>query len=489
MSGILTESTGPLTEPNRPRGPSLLIGLGLLELVCLGALGWWPDIGLPFPRLPLFALAFAAYWTVGFQLVTERTDTRLLWAFAVAFRLILLPDAPFLSDDIYRYLWDGHVQLQGINPFRFAPDAPELESIRTTWHILINNPSVPTIYPPFTQLVFALGAALGGSILTLKLLWMLVDLAAAGLLFAAARRTGRSAPGVLVLFAWSPLLVVETAWSGHLDALGLFLLALVVYLAIPSPRTADLREGEGAGGYGVARWGERLRTPWALGAVLALAALTKFAPAAALPPLARRYGARLVVSFGVVVMLLYLPYAGAGSALWTGLATYAEHWRANEGAFAFLELLIAGPRAPRYLAGALVLGVVGWTTLRRFDPERALFWVLGAGLLLSPTLHPWYVLWALPFAALRRSRPWLLLSGHRIRRILGSRPLLADWRLAPAALDLGRPLGAVLRLARARQSGSAGRKRGPPFPSSSSLTRRGAGTVARRRGQRSRRRR
>ena len=422
--------SGSLTESNRPRGPWFLVGLGLFELVCLTALGWWPGVGLPFPRLLLFALAFVAYWTAGFKLVTDRTDTRVLWAFAVLFRLALLPEAPFLSDDIYRYLWDGHVQLQGTNPFRFAPDAPELESIRTTWHSLINNPSVPTIYPPLTQLVFALGATLGGSILTLKLLWMLADLTAAGLLFAAARRTGRSAPGVFVLFAWSPLLVIETAWSGHLDALGLCLLALLVYLAAPSPRRTDDTVIDEAGtSHRAAGWGERLRTPWALGAVLALAALTKFAPAAALPALARRYGARLVASFGLVVLLLYLPYAGVGSALWTGLATYAEHWRANEGAFALLELLVPGPRAPRYLAGALVLAVVGWTTLRRFDTERALFWILGAGLLLSPTLHPWYVLWALPFGALRRSRPWLLLSGLVFVGYWGLGPYLesGDW--------------------------------------------------------------
>ena len=62
-------------------------------------------------------------------------------------------------------------------------------------------------------------------------------------------------------------------------------------------------------------------------------------------------------------------------------------------------------------AGLIVLAVIGWTTWRSYDAERALFWILGAGLLLSPTVHPWYVLWALPFAALRGNRGWILLSG------------------------------------------------------------------------------
>ena len=105
-----------------------LIVLGLLELAFLAALGWWPEAGVPFPRLALLAGAFAAYWGVAFAAFDERADTRLIWGFAILFRVVLLPCVPFLSDDIYRYLWDGHVQLAGINPYLYPPDAPELES-------------------------------------------------------------------------------------------------------------------------------------------------------------------------------------------------------------------------------------------------------------------------------------------------------------------------------------------------------------------------
>ena len=126
---------------------------------------------------------------------TRRADTRLIWGFAILFRVVLLPCVPFLSDDIYRYLWDGHVQLAGINPYLYPPDAPELESIRTAWHARINNPSISTIYPPFAQMVFAAGALAGGSLLALKALWTLADLAACLLLTRIARRTGRSVPG------------------------------------------------------------------------------------------------------------------------------------------------------------------------------------------------------------------------------------------------------------------------------------------------------
>ncbi|MYI22166.1 MAG: DUF2029 domain-containing protein [Gammaproteobacteria bacterium] len=402
-------------------GARTLVVLGLLELVLLTAAGWWPEAGVPFPRLALLAGAFAVYWGAASAALDGRVDIRLIWGFAILFRVVLLPCVPFLSDDIYRYLWDGHVQLAGINPYLYPPDAPELESIRTAWHARINNPSISTIYPPFAQLVFAAGALAGGSILALKVLWTLADLAACLLLAKIARRTGRSVPGTLVLFAWSPLLVVETAWSGHFESVGILLLVVLVFLALPARRAGSAAN------------------TWTMGAVLALATLTKFAPIVALPALIRRYGVRLAAACAVVLVLFHLPYLEAGSALWAGLATYAEHWRAYEGAFAVIEAVAPGPSAPRYLSGVLVLAVAGWATIRNLDAERALFWILGAGLLLSPTFHPWYALWILPFAALRRSRAWILLSGLAFVTYLGLGPYLetGEWP---------RPLWTVLLL-------------------------------------------
>ncbi len=419
-----------------------LIVLGLLELAFLAALGWWPEAGVPFPRLALLAGAFAAYWGVAFTAFDERSDTRLIWGFAILFRLVLLPCVPFLSDDIYRYLWDGHVQLQGVNPYLYPPDAPELESIRTTWHSRINNPSISTIYPPFAQVVFAAGAFAGGSIVALKAMWTVADLAACLLLGVVARRTGRSVPATLILFAWSPLMVVETAWSGHFEALGILLLTALLCLSLPVARTGP-GAGDGPGeerpgvpGYrkndassrsALPAW--RRLAPWAMGTVLALATLTKFAPIVALPALIRRYGVRVLAACTVVLILFHLPYAQAGSALWAGLATYAEHWRAYEGAFAVVEAILPGPLAARYLSAGLVLAVVAWAMLRNLDAERALFWILGAGLLLSPTFHPWYALWILPFAALRRNRAWILLSGLAFVTYWGLGPYLeaGEW--------------------------------------------------------------
>lgn len=241
-----------------------------------------------------------------------------------------------------------------------------------------------TIYPPLAQLAFLAIALVGGAILQAKLLWLGLDLGTAWLLGRVASITGRSRRLTQLLYLWSPLLVVEVAWSGHMEPLGLFAMVLVILLA---------------------------RTPISAGAALALAALTKFAPAAVVPTLTRRLGWRFLVGFAATAGLLYAPYAMAGRSLFAGFATYAEHWWFMKGPFSLLEAALPWAMAPWYAAGALVLVVIAWTMWQRYPPERALFWVLGAGMILTPTLHPWYALWMLPIAALRASRTWILLTG------------------------------------------------------------------------------
>ena len=356
---------------------------GSAELLLLTALGWWPGATFPWMGLLIFGAAFVTYAVAAGKVLERDGGHALIWIFAVAMRLALLPLTPELSDDIYRYLWDGEVQLAGINPYRYAPVAPELAGIGAPYRALINNPAVHTIYPPLAQLAFLAIALAGGAILQAKLLWLAFDLGTAWLLGRIAVMTGRSRRLTQLLYLWSPLLVVEVAWNGHLEPLGLFALVLVILLA---------------------------RAPGGAGTAVALAALTKYAPLAAVPALTRRLGTRFLIGFAVTAALLYAPYAAAGRQLFAGLGTYVEHWWFMKGPFTLLE---AGfpPVVARYLAAAVVLGVVLWATVRRYRPERALFWILGAGLIVTPTLHPWYVLWMLPLAALRRSRTWILMTG------------------------------------------------------------------------------
>lgn len=378
----------------------VVLVLGLLEVAALAAFGWLTGAALPLPRLLLPAAAFLCYGAAGLAAAKRPPSIPLLWSIGVLARLALLPLAPELSDDIYRYLWDGHVLGEGLNPYGHPPGHETHEAIRTPWHAQINHPEIPTIYPPLSQLLFGLVGVLGGTVQSAKLVWLGFDLGCALLLQRIAARTGRQPATVLVWYLWSPLLIVETAWSAHFDAVGLFLMAALIRASLggPDPREGLLRA-------------RRVRAA-TLGSLLGLATLTKFVPAAALPPLVRRHGAVAALAFAAVCVVLYAPFAGVGlGALTEGLRTYAEHWTANQGAFALIARMFDDPVHARVAVAVPVLAVVAYATWRRFEVERALLWIIGAGLLLSPTVHPWYVLWVLPMAALTRNRPFLLLSG------------------------------------------------------------------------------
>ena len=398
-----SEGLGSLDTPSRSPGaglgfrghwPRALLWIGGIEAIALIWLAWLPGHGLPHPAFALWAIAFAAYLLAagvtrllpGADLRSSRRASYVIWGWAVVMRIALVAVPPDLSDDVYRYMWDGHVQVEGTNPYRYAPEDPAVVGLRTDYADLINNPSVPTIYPPAAQVAFAGAAAAGAGPRMFGLIWTLFDLAAGLLLWKAAARLGRRRALVLSLYLWCPLLIVETAWNAHLEALGLCALAWLLAAA------AD---------------GRALRAGVALGA----AGMVKFAPLLLIPAATGRLGRRVALAAVGTTALLALPYLGAGERLWTGLGTYARHWRAHEGAFLILEWLFPDPVHARAAVLGVVLVSVGWATWRRLPLDRVMLVVFGTALVVSPTFHPWYALWVLPAAALTSSPPWIALQG------------------------------------------------------------------------------
>ena len=84
---------------------------------------------------------------------------------SVSFDRYLLCD-----EDIWRYLWDGHVWANSVNPFLYAPVDQRLKPLvasdattERTWqdiHDNINHPRIPTIYPRLAQLIFRISHAI-----------------------------------------------------------------------------------------------------------------------------------------------------------------------------------------------------------------------------------------------------------------------------------------------------------------------------------------
>jgi hypothetical protein len=368
------------------RRRALLAGAAAVLFVV--ALGWVPGArGTPWPATILWAAAFGFYVLAATWHARRPISRREMWTLAILARLALLPLTPWFSDDIYRYLWDGWVQIHGVNPYLHAPADSVLAPLRTGWHALINHPTVPTIYPPGAQLIFRALAAISTSVLLFKAAWILADLGVGWMLdrLTASRASNPSlAP---LLYLWSPLVLLEVAWSGHVEPLGI--LPMLGALLIVSSRRP--------GGAALA------------GTLLGLGVSVKLAPAAAIPA-AGRWRVAAGATAIAVPALLCLPYLSAGGSLIGGLTAYAERWEFNAGLYAPLMALL-GPTGAKGLAAAAVAGIAAYAAWRRWSLGRALYWTIGGAIALSPTIHPWYVLWILPLAALRGGRAWLLLSG------------------------------------------------------------------------------
>ncbi len=396
ISPLLSTLANPVTR----HGLLLLLGVLLLgTLARIQALG---DLRVRTPALlALWAAAHAVYLAAAW-LVTrpKRHDAeaaprsgwsarvRPFWVVlgvAVAARLILIPVPPTLSEDVYRYLWDGRLVAHGVNPYGSAPDDPSLARFHDDLLGRLNHADIPTIYPPAAQLLFGAVARIEVSPLAFKLSMLPLEAALwIAILFLLRRR--RLPDERLLLFAWSPLVLIESYGSGHVDlwAAAFLTIALAMHEA-----------GRMA----------------AAGAAFALAIGTKYTPLLLLPFWIHRRAYRLVWVAAAVSLCLALPFLPAGRSLWAGLVAYLAHWEFNGAAFKVLRGLGIADGATRFILAAVVAAAALWIPARARTATGAALALFTVYLLASPTVFPWYLIPLVALLPLHPSPSLLFFSG------------------------------------------------------------------------------
>ena len=394
--------------------PWLLLAAG--ELISAGFVAV-PDAR---SRLATYLLLFVAGTLLALAAARSLSGSRprFLLGCAALFRATLLLRAPDLSDDVYRYAWDGRVAAAGLSPYAFAPNDAAVAGLAPEARARVAHREVRTVYPPAGQAVFRLSALfVPREVFALKAFFALADLAVVGLLLSI---PGGGAGWAAALYAFHPLPITESAGQGHLDALGVaLLLAALVY---------------GSGG-------RRVRA----GVALALSVLTKYVSAAAALPVLRRGRLAAAAALAITGGAIWLAASRGGASPVGGLPDYASRWDFNsviyKGTLAGVEALRLPEHAQegflrlkakldhpawaqrvfpyfhaaffaRALLG-LLLAIALVVIDRRFrggGAETAVFASVAALLVLSPTLHPWYLLWVLPFAARAKEPAFLYLS-------------------------------------------------------------------------------
>jgi alpha-1,6-mannosyltransferase len=352
-----------------------LYGFGAILLVALTICSRkLSSVGEPSFIIPLAVAGIAYLLAIREFFSTPRFPHRVIvvgLVLAALWHLPFLLMAPGSDDDVHRYVWDGHVQRLGYNPYIVVPSDPALGGLHTPETRTLNNPEVPSPYPAGAQLFFRAVTAIHESVFALKVAFVVCDLAIVLVLLDILRCSGQGAHWVLA-YAWNPLLATDVAGSGHIDIVGVLLL-LVSVAAL------------------VRRW--RAVAALAFG----LAVSVKLLPIVLLPLYWRRVRMRDAALAAIVVGLLYVPFFNHGRIPIGPLGTYVQRFRFNDPVFATLERVAA----PQLVAGLAVL--VGFLTaiwMRSEAPawsSDAFAWPMAASLLCAPVVYPWYLLWLLPF--------------------------------------------------------------------------------------------
>lgn len=329
-------------------GPLYLSGLGVASVAYLFAVREWMRTPKYPRRVFLVCLTMAAAWRIPYLLVS-----------------------PGPQDDVLRYVWDGRLQRLGYNPYTALPADPALAKLHTAETREMNNPDLPSPYPPAAQLFFRTITAIHESAFAFKMAFAACDLAILLLLLSDLRWSGKGEHWALA-YAWHPLLVPCLAYNGHIDILG----ALLLLISAMS-----------------------LRRHWrALAAVtFGMAVAVKFLPAVLVPLYWRRVRIRDGLLAALLVGLMYAPFVTEGKIPLGSLGVFVQRFRFNDPVFAAIER-VTRPQSAVVLTA--LAGLLTATWIRRRWPGPSLdawAWPMAVSLVAAPVVYPWYLLWLVPF--------------------------------------------------------------------------------------------
>jgi alpha-1,6-mannosyltransferase len=348
------------------------------------------------------------YLCAAFLILTQPVDRftfPIILTVAIACRLVGIFSQPYLSSDIYRYVWDGVVQHAHISPYRYVPGSPVLAFLRAPHQEIFDHINrrdyAHTIYPPAAQALFYLITWVSPTVTFMKTVMVLFEGVTVYALVVLLRCFGVRREQTL-LYAWCPILIWEIAGSGHLDSVAMAFIALAL----------------------LARYRKQAVLT---GLFLGIAILLKLYPLVLLPALYRRGDFKMPATVAAVIAVGYAAYSSVGLLVFGFLGGYVKEEGLATGARYFL--LELAQRIPglhdlsttAYLifCFAIFAVMLGWcwnsTNVERNERSnkgdaaflRPAFVLAAALMFLFSPHYAWYIIWLVPFFALFPNLPIL----------------------------------------------------------------------------------
>ncbi len=326
---------------------------------------------------------------------------------AVALRLFLLA-AP-VSDDVYRYVWEGRVRLAGFNPYLLSPDDPALTHLRDASWPRINHPNHAAIYPPLAEGICALVTAIHPGPFAFKIAFLIADLLTVAAL-AGWLRVARLDPRRVIVYALCPATLSAFALRAHIDVLMLLSVAVFIYWCetLRQDRSHErpaiipvIMSGLSLGGAVGMKWVPLILVPCWLVLILTIGG-------------PRRWKTRIaslaagIAGLAAPLAIAALFYADAGRAMFGPLLHFSREFHLLDSARQLLSLVLDADKV-RLISAAVMAAVVLIIAWRRTRVARSTLWTFGALILLLPTVHPWYATWLLGPLCAAMSAPWIIL--------------------------------------------------------------------------------
>jgi len=369
----------------------------ILMLALTVSIGYTVERSDFLPLITQYLVLFVLSWAC-FQVVQSKNELPFFLSLGIVLRLALLFAFPMLSDDVYRFFWDGHIWKAGMNPFAELPsyymqEGNEVPGLSREIYDRLNSPNYFTVYPPVSQAIFALAAWIApghlvGSVLVMKSVLFAFELGNLWLIPRLLQKLKLPARNVLI-YALNPLVILEIMGNLHFEGVMVFFFLLAFYFLIQE------------------KW-------WGAAPAWALSVATKLLPLMFLPFLIRRLSPwRLIgfaTAFALVMSFLFLPLLSGGylPQMGNSVDLYFRRFEFNGSLYYLVRgigtwwvgynpIRTVGP----YLAGITLVGILALSLLSpardwKSLPRQLLF-AMSIYLLFATTVHPWYTILPLVF--------------------------------------------------------------------------------------------
>lgn len=376
-------------------GPSfrryLIYAFSIFSILLTAFIGY----GLERSRFPTilvsFSLFFGCYSALLWLSRKQTAPFRYFITLGILLRVMLLFNLPNLSDDVFRFIWDGRMWLQGVHPFSVTPAQwlqmhPDAGYFDRFLFKNMNSGGYYTVYPPVSQAIFAFAAFFGQTrlhlaVFLIKIILFCFEL---GSLYWIHRLYGKKA---VLVYALNPLAIVEITGNCHFEG------AMLFFLLASLGTLEQNKKGLSA-------------------LLLALSIASKLIPLLFWPLIWRKMGLKngfiYLAQAGVWVFLLFLPLIRGDLMLHmaSSINLYFQQFQFNASSY-YLAVQIGywktgwniGSKIGPWLAVAVFLGILFLTFIQKNGQQKrgirfetalmlAAFWHF----CMATTVHPWYVL-------------------------------------------------------------------------------------------------